>query len=85
MPDTHHHNRQCRELFAKLSEYLDNELDKVTCRDIEDHLRQCKPCQVCLHTLKRTVALCHELKASSVPQDFSDRLRLLLARQLEGR
>lgn len=65
-------------MFEKLSEYLDRELDDVTCRDIEQHIAQCPPCKVCLETLKKTVALCHSLKEKPVPTDLSDRLKGLI-------
>ena len=52
--DDHH---KCRELFEKLSEYIDNELDSANCDAIEAHLQNCPPCQSCLATLKQTVAL----------------------------
>ncbi len=34
-----HDRRDCLAMFAKLSEYLDNELDELTCKDIEDPCR----------------------------------------------
>jgi len=70
-----HDHHKCRELFEKLSEYLDNELDAANCDAIETHLQDCPPCQACLATLKQTVALCRELKASSMPEAASNRLR----------
>jgi len=62
-------------MFARLSEYIDNELDEITCRDIERHMASCKPCQVCLATLKRTVKLCENMKDQPLPQDFSLKLK----------
>jgi len=73
-----HNHRQCRALFDKLSEYIDNELDQPTSGTIEKHLRQCEPCQACLATLKRTVALCHELEPAVIPQDLALRLRRMI-------
>ena len=75
-----HDHHKCRELFEKLSEYLDNELDAANCDAIETHLQNCPPCQACLATLKQTVALCRELKASDMPEAASDRLRLAIER-----
>lgn len=75
-PDSEHDHRRCQELFARLSEYLDQELDAVTCQDIERHLAECAPCQACFATLRRTVALCREMPAQEVAsEDFSLRLR----------
>lgn len=75
-----HHN--CRELFEKLSEYLDNELDTASCDTIEAHLENCPPCQACLATLKQTVALCRELKSSAMPEAASNRLRAVIQRMM---
>ena len=72
--DTHDH-KHCLELFEKLSEYLDNELDEVTCQEIENHIKECVPCFVCLQTLKRTIDLCKQTKNRSVPEEFSKKLK----------
>jgi RNA polymerase sigma-70 factor (ECF subfamily) len=77
--DDHH---KCRELFEKLSEYIDNELDSANCDAIEAHLQNCPPCQSCLATLKQTVALCREMKASAMPEAASNRLRAMIEQML---
>lgn len=81
MGETMHDHKQCRALFEKLSEYIDSELDQLTCETIEKHLAQCKPCQTCLTTLKRTVDLCHEMEPADVPELLSQRLRDLIAQR----
>jgi anti-sigma factor RsiW len=68
-------HKHCLGLFEKLSEYLDNELDEVTCQEIENHIKECVPCFVCLQTLKRTVDLCKQAGNRTVPKDFSKKLR----------
>ncbi|MBI5592594.1 MAG: zf-HC2 domain-containing protein [Deltaproteobacteria bacterium] len=67
-------------MFAKLSEYIDNELDELTCKDIEDHARHCIPCKACLETLKQTIGLCRSLAPNEkpVPEAFSKRLKALI-------
>lgn len=62
-------------LFEQLSEYIDRELDAPTCREIEAHIKACKPCQVCLDTLKQTVNLCRNLERHQVPETFSLKLK----------
>ncbi len=39
MPDRH-----CKQIFAMLSEYLDGELPVKNCRELERHLKGCRPC-----------------------------------------
>jgi len=78
---THDHNREdCLAMFARLSEYLDNELDALTCKDIEDHARECIPCKACLETLRQTIGLCRTLAPDEkpVPEAFSKRLKTLI-------
>jgi RNA polymerase sigma-70 factor (ECF subfamily) len=70
-----HDHRHCLELFEKLSEYLDDELDEATCKDIEKHVKECVPCFICLQTLKRTVDLCKQAGDRPIPRDFSRKLR----------
>lgn len=78
MTDTTHPHQECLDLFARLSEYLDNELDGSLCRTIEAHLAQCRACRVCLATLERTVALCRASGSHPVPEGFSKQLRALI-------
>ena len=77
MNTTHndHNPAQCRWMFEKLSEYIDNELDAATCKDIERHAKDCIPCQVCLGTLKRTIDMCKQTEPEPVPEMVSARLR----------
>ncbi|MBW1697030.1 MAG: zf-HC2 domain-containing protein [Deltaproteobacteria bacterium] len=73
-----HDPQKCRLMFERLSEYIDNELDERICNDIERHIRDCVPCQVCLGTLKRTIELCKHMKNVPVPPRFSANLRELI-------
>ena len=77
----HDHNRtDCLAMFAKLSDYIDNELDELTCRDIEDHARACIPCKICLETLRQTICLCRLLAPDEipVPKAFSKRVKSMI-------
>lgn len=75
-----HTDEHCLAIFERLSEYIDHELDTVTCEDIETHLNGCLCCHSCLETLKRTVALCREMKPDPVPETLSSRLKDLIRR-----
>ncbi|MEJ2098549.1 MAG: zf-HC2 domain-containing protein [Desulfobacterales bacterium] len=74
MSNIRHDHRHCLELFDKLSEYLDNELDEATCKKIEKHVKECVACFVCLQTLRRTVDLCKKTADRPVPRAFSKKL-----------
>ena len=73
--DPPHAHDNCLALFERLSEYIDRELDELTCKDVEAHIKACKPCQVCLGTLKQTVELCRNLERRQVPETFSLKLQ----------
>lgn len=77
-----HDHQKCRELFAQLSDYIDRELDDVTCQAIEAHMAQCPPCQACLATLQRTVALCEQMDRNQVPQTLKQRLQEMMKQTL---
>lgn len=82
--DGHNHDpEKCRWMFEKLSEYIDKELDALTCSDIERHAESCIPCQVCLGTLKRTIELCRKMESEPVPETFSERLREFVREHFE--
>ncbi len=72
---TRNDHDHCREMFKKLSEYIDGELDQSICDAIEEHANNCVACFSCLETLKRTVAICKNLKDQPVPVEFSRKLR----------
>jgi anti-sigma factor RsiW len=65
-------------MFGRLSEYLDNELDEITCKELEHHIKKCVPCFVCLQTLKRTVDLCKKTEDKPVPREFSQKLKEII-------
>lgn len=71
----HEHGAGCRDLAARLSEYLDHEIDPGACAEIEGHLDDCPPCRDFLESLRRTVGLVREVPASeSIPDDVKKRI-----------
>lgn len=50
--------QQCRQMFAALSDYLDEALDPDMCEKLERHLDGCGPCETFLADLKRTIERC---------------------------
>ncbi len=51
----------CNEIFESLSEFIDEELSKKTCREIESHMADCRNCRVVVNTLRKTVTLYHSM------------------------
>ena len=61
-------DRDCAQIFAMLSQYLDRELPPATCGDIEEHLRDCPECIQFVESLKRSVELCRQYGAARPPE-----------------
>ncbi len=78
MTGADHDHKHCLEMFEKLSEYIDGELDHATCAEIEKHANNCVACFACMETLKRTVALCKNVKDQPVPREFSKKLKEII-------
>ncbi len=70
--------RRCKEMFAELSNYLDEELDESLCAELEAHLGGCEPCQAFVSNLESTI---HKLRAT--PAEAADPQKMAaLRRQL---
>jgi len=79
MSSDDHDHKHCLEMFEKLSEYIDGELDHATCAEIQKHAEDCVACFSCLETLKRTVALCKNVKEQPIPSHLSEKLKEIIA------
>lgn len=51
--------RRCKQIFADLSDYLDDELDDSLCDELEKHIEGCEPCVAFLASLEKTIEQCH--------------------------
>jgi anti-sigma factor RsiW len=69
---------ECREMFARLSEYLDGELTDELCAEIRAHMGDCVPCQAFSRSLRNAVDLCRRLPATPLPEDVKRELAALL-------
>jgi anti-sigma factor RsiW len=72
----------CRELFERLSEYVDGELSQEICQEIQRHMQGCDPCVAFAKTLKKTADLCRRLPSQPIPPEIAADLRAYLATQL---
>lgn len=74
----------CREIFALLSEYLDEELDTSICRRLEGHLEDCPECEAFLDSLRRTIRLIRsDAEGEAAPEDLRQAV-IEAHRHLEG-
>jgi anti-sigma factor (TIGR02949 family) len=72
----------CKELFERLSEYVDGELSQDLCEEIRKHMDGCDPCVNFAKTLKTTADLCRRLPSQPIPPQVAADLRNLLSRHL---
>ncbi|VAX17882.1 hypothetical protein MNBD_NITROSPINAE01-1067 [hydrothermal vent metagenome] len=76
---------ECREIFDRLSEYIDRELDPSLCDEIENHIKDCEPCVAFINTLKKTVELFNkELPSNDIPKPVSANLHEFLKKELDA-
>ena len=68
----------CTELITMLSDYIDGELDKDLCKDLEAHLNGCNNCKLMFNSMKMTVQLCRDGSCEDLPQDLQDRFQAKL-------
>lgn len=80
-PPNHPH---CLQLFDRLSEYIDGEMDEAQRRDIEAHVAQCLACFGCLQSLRQTIALCKQAGCQTMPAVLSARLQTMFQRIQQG-
>ena len=82
----HHHKHEmsmtCRELFERLSEFVDGELSQEICEEIRRHMEGCDPCVAFAKTLKTTAEMCRRLPSRPIPPEVAADLHTLLAAHL---
>jgi RNA polymerase sigma-70 factor (ECF subfamily) len=71
----HTRTRSCRQLFAALSDYLDDRLDATTCDELQKHLKDCAPCEAFLASLETTVQQIRAYEARGLDPKVAASLR----------
>lgn len=74
--------RNCREIFAALSDYLDRSIDPQLCSELEKHLSGCAPCKSFLYDLERTIDQCRSYDPECTPAKKNKLRKSLLAQYL---
>jgi anti-sigma factor RsiW len=65
----------CRNVLARISGYLDGELDAPSCDVIERHCAGCPSCASVVQGLRETVGLCRQAGSLPLPEQVRDRAR----------
>ena len=73
-------SRDCVDLFANLSEYLDGRVESLTCEQMRVHIEACPSCVAFLRDLRTAIDRCRSLE---IPCDsaIATRLRATLTRE----
>jgi RNA polymerase sigma-70 factor (ECF subfamily) len=72
--------QQCREIFANLSEYLDDRMEARTCQEMRRHIEACPACIAFIRDLRLAIDRCRKLNIACDPE-IAPRLRTLLTRE----
>jgi RNA polymerase sigma-70 factor, ECF subfamily len=80
------HPRQlrCKEMFAELSNYLDDQLDDSLCDELEKHMEGCQPCKAFLLSLEKSIQQCRMAPNESPDPRVAARLRRELLSEYQG-
>lgn len=74
-PEPRPRERRCKEMFAQLSDYLDEKLDSSLCEELERHMDGCAPCEAFLASLQRSIEQCRKIPAESMDPQLATELR----------
>ena len=68
----------CEELLRQMNEYVDGPVDPGLCKDFEQHLKGCNPCQVVVDNIRKTITIYREGQAVELPLEFRQKLHTAL-------
>ena len=66
---------RCKEMFAELSDYLDEQLDDSLCQELERHMDGCGPCQAFVASLEASIDYCRKSSGDCPPRGNASRFR----------
>jgi RNA polymerase sigma-70 factor (ECF subfamily) len=72
----------CKDLFAQLSNYLDEQMDDSLCDKLEEHLDGCEPCKAFLASLESTIEHLRTIPAHALNKAVAAKIRSDLLRNL---
>jgi RNA polymerase sigma-70 factor (ECF subfamily) len=72
--------RECRELFANLSEYLDARIAPGTCEQMKAHIEKCPACIAFLKDLRAAIDRCRSFEVVCDPR-VAQRMRALMTQE----
>ena len=73
----------CKDLFEKMSEFLDGEIDLAMIEEAERHLGHCIECKETLETFRKSVALLKSTKRKKMSENDKNCLRELIHKEMD--
>jgi anti-sigma factor RsiW len=64
----------CDDIRAALGDYLDSDLSPDIRSELEQHLTECRTCQVLFDTTRKTLRIVTDVGSFEVPEAVSERL-----------
>jgi len=84
IPSAQPRQRRCKDMFAELSNYLDDELDDSLCEELEKHMGGCEPCKAFLSSLEKSIQQCRMATNESPDPRVAARFRRELMAEYQG-
>ena len=72
----------CRVVITQISNYLDGELSPALRHELEQHLGECKECELVVSQTKLTVELYCDAEIVDLPEEVKSRLHRALRSKL---
>lgn len=72
--------KECKALFANLSEYIDARMEPKSCEQMRTHIENCPSCIAFLSDLRATIDRCRTLPAACDPE-VGKRMRALMTQE----
>ncbi len=71
----------CRGILRVMSDYIDGDLERSVCAEIEEHLTTCRKCRFHVDAIRYTINIYDEWRADDVPPEAVIRLRERLSEE----
>jgi hypothetical protein len=65
-------------MLKAIGEYMDGQAAPALCRELQDHLAECNPCQLVIDALRKTITIYKSGKPLDIPDECRHRLHDLL-------
>jgi RNA polymerase sigma-70 factor (ECF subfamily) len=72
----------CPDVIARLSRYLEGEISREACADMEQHVESCPRCRRACDALRQALGVCRSLPAPEVPAEVQQTVRTGIRRLL---